>query len=77
MTKLDEYRSRATINPDHYRQGGIETIDVIDAWVDDVDSYCLGNAIKYISRYGKKSAEDPHDDIRKAIWYLQYILNKD
>lgn len=56
-------------HPAHY--GGdtpYETIKVIEAWGLH-NSYCLGNAIKYISRAGKKS--DPVvQDLKKAAWYL-------
>ncbi len=37
--------------PDHYIDGGIETIDFIEAKKLD---YHLGNVVKYISRAGKK-----------------------
>lgn len=52
-------------HPPHYKQGGIETIDVIEAWQLD---FCLGNAVKYISRAGKKG--DMVEDLEKAQWYL-------
>lgn len=61
-------------HPDHY--GGedhpYEAIKVISAWN---LGFCLGNAIKYISRAGKKNADKECEDIKKAIWYLQYYLN--
>ena len=58
-------------HPDHYTEGGIETIDYIEA---KGFNYHLGNAIKYISRAGLK--EDEIEDIKKAIWYLNRYLNK-
>lgn len=36
-------------NPSHYTYGSIETIDFIDSCGYGLD-FCLGNAIKYISR---------------------------
>lgn len=54
-------------HPSHYIQGGIETIDVIEAWELD---YCLGNTVKYISRAGKKDPEKIIQDLEKARWYL-------
>jgi hypothetical protein len=60
------------INPQHYQHGGIETIEYIEA---KQLGYHLGNAVKYISRAGHKSA-DPTQDIEKAIWYLQRYLEK-
>ncbi|MFA5023354.1 MAG: DUF3310 domain-containing protein [Patescibacteria group bacterium] len=55
-------------HPIHY--GGeediYETIKVIEAWGLD---FCLGNAIKYISRAGKK--ENTIEDLKKAVWYIE------
>ena len=57
-----------TVNhPPHYRAGGIETIDFIEA--KDLN-YRLGNVVKYVSRAGKK-ASDPIEDLKKAAWYLE------
>ncbi len=54
-------------HPDHYTSGGIETIDFIEA---KGLGYNLGNAVKYISRSGKKSTSDEVIDLKKAIFYL-------
>jgi hypothetical protein len=54
-------------HPPHYKQGGIETIDVIEAWQ---LGFCLGNAIKYISRAGKKDPGAELEDLKKARFYL-------
>jgi hypothetical protein len=54
-------------HPPHYKAGGIETIDFIEA--KDLN-YRLGNVIKYVSRAGKKDS-DPVEDLEKAAWYLQ------
>ena len=56
------------VNPAHYQQGGIQTIDAIEAWQ---LGYCLGNAVKYISRAGKKEAGKEIEDLKKAIWYIE------
>lgn len=57
-------------HPNHY--GGAdnpyETIKVIEAWGLD---FTLGNAVKYISRAGKKEPDKNIQDLEKAIWYLQ------
>ena len=52
--------------PPHYKTGGVETIDFIEA--KDLN-YRLGNVIKYVSRAGKKSS-DPIEDLKKAQFYL-------
>ena len=54
-------------NPPHYRAGGVETIDFIEA--KDLN-YRLGNVIKYVSRAGRKDT-DAVQDLEKAAWYLQ------
>ena len=54
-------------SPPHYRTGGIETIDFIEA--KDLN-YRLGNVVKYVSRAGKKLDSDPLVDLKKARWYL-------
>lgn len=58
-------------HPAHY--GGAdnpyEVIKVLGAWK-LLDNFCLGNAIKYIARAGKKG--DTVEDLKKAIWYLEY-----
>ena len=54
-------------HPPHYKAGGVETIDFIEA--KDLN-YRLGNVVKYVSRAGKKSS-DPVQDLEKAAWYLQ------
>lgn len=61
--------------PSHYTEGGIETIDFIRAklTVEQFEGYCLGNAMKYLSRAGKK--EDASKDKAKAEWYLQHLRN--
>ncbi len=49
-------------HPPHYKDGGIEVIDVIEA--------------KQLGFHpGKKDGVPMEQDIRKAIWYLQRKLN--
>lgn len=61
-------------HPAHYADGKIEVIDFIE---DKQLGFHLGNAIKYISRAGKKDPSKKHEDIEKAIWYLtRYIDNQ-
>lgn len=60
-------------HPAHY--GGVdnpyEAIKVIEAWS---LGFCLGNAIKYICRAGKKG--DRLEDLRKARWYLDREIHR-
>lgn len=54
-------------HPAHYTEGRkYEPIEVIEDWELD---FCLGNALKYISRAGRKN--DTVEDLNKAIWYIQ------
>ena len=56
-------------NPSHYTAGReFETIDVIEDWG---LGFHLGNAVKYISRAGRKDPDKLGQDISKAIWYLE------
>jgi len=54
-------------HPAHYTDGKIEVIDFIE---DKKLGYHLGNAIKYISRAGKKDPEKTAEDLKKAVWNL-------
>ena len=49
-------------HPAHYTDGQIEVIDFID---DKQLSYCFGNAVKYISRAGKKDPAKTIEDLQK------------
>ena len=53
--------------PAHYTDGKIEVIDFIE---DKNLGFNLGNAVKYISRAGKKDPEKTIEDLQKASWYL-------
>ena len=55
-------------HPDHYTDGGYEVIDFIE---DHRLGFHYGNAVKYISRAGKKDPEKKKEDLEKAIWYLR------
>lgn len=60
-------------HPSHYTDGKIEVIDFIE---DKNLGFCLGNAIKYIARAGKKDPSKLEEDIKKAIWYLNRFLKE-
>lgn len=55
-------------HPSHYTDGKIEVIDYIE---DKKLGFCLGNAVKYISRAGKKDPTKEVEDLRKALWYVE------
>jgi hypothetical protein len=53
-------------SPAHYKAGGIETIDFIEA---KKLGYNLGNVVKYVSRADYKGRLV--EDLKKAEWYLK------
>ena len=58
-------------HPPHYKSGGIETIDFIEA---KELSYHLGNVVKYVSRADHKGSK--LEDLKKAQWYLNRAIEK-
>lgn len=63
----EENKNDPVNHPSHYTDGKIEVIDYIE---DKGLDFCLGNAVKYISRAGKKDQEKEIEDLRKAAWYI-------
>lgn len=62
------------INPDHYKQGGIECIDAMKASMteEQFQGYLKGQVIKYLWRLGLK--DSAVQDARKAQWYLDRLI---
>lgn len=66
-------------HPNHYNDGNIEVIDFIE---DKNLDFHLGNAIKYISRAGKKheqgmsNKQKEINDLRKATWYINRKIDQ-
>lgn len=58
-------------HPSHYTSGKIECIEYIE---DKQLGFHLGNAVKYITRAGKKSPEKKIEDLRKAMWYIDRYI---
>lgn len=58
-------------NPSHYKSGGIEVIDVIEAFN---LNFRLANVVKYVLRAGRKG--DALEDLEKAAWYLDREIDK-
>jgi hypothetical protein len=64
----------AVNHPAHYGgDGTYEAIKVIEAWELD---FSLGNAVKYISRAGRKPGADEVEDLEKARWYLTRAIQR-
>ena len=60
-------------HPAHYKVGGIETIDFIEA---KGLGYHIGNVVKYITRAGHKGTTNGLEDLKKAQWYLNRAIEK-
>lgn len=62
-------------HPQHYiSDNGFETIDAIAGLTADksgLEAFCVGNVIKYVSRYKKKNGLE---DLKKAEWYLKRLI---
>lgn len=71
------------VDPDHYKKGSFQTIDVIEEFLDNESrlitakqKYLIGNAIKYLSRAGLKGStpEDAITDLKKAENYIHRAI---
>jgi hypothetical protein len=70
----DAVRPDMVNSPAHYMQGGIETIDFIEAKLtpEEFRGYLKGNVLKYASRMGNKGSM--RLDAGKAAWYSNRIV---
>jgi hypothetical protein len=60
-------------NPSHYTFGKYEVIEVINDWG---LNYNKGNAVKYIARAGRKHKDTEIEDLKKAVFYLNYEIKR-
>lgn len=61
------------IAPRHYNgRNGAQVIDITSEC-----DFCTGNVIKYVFRAGKKGGESRIDDLRKAKWYLDRLIEEE
>lgn len=64
-------------HPAHYQsKAGIEVIDVMEAFTEDLNGAEAVNTsqiIKYILRW--KNKNNPLEDLKKAKWYLERLIN--
>lgn len=63
--------------PTHYNTGAIECIDGIKESMngEEFKGYLKGNVIKYVWRYKNKGK--PIEDLRKARWYLEKLIEEE
>lgn len=70
-----ESQDKMVSHPDHYIHGGMETIDVIEAFIEGLpakEAFLAGQVIKYISRWHSKNGLQ---DLEKANWYLSRLID--
>ena len=68
--RMEGDRGDAVNHPAHYKVGGIETIDFIEA---KKLNYNIGNVVKYLTRADHKG--NRKQDLEKAKWYLERELS--
>jgi hypothetical protein len=67
-----DYMEDPVNHPSHYTDGKYETIEFIER---HGFSFHEGNAVKYISRAGKKDPTKTIEDLEKALWYIKRASN--
>ena len=64
-------------HPDHYTQGGLETIEIIKEVASKYTGFeasLVGNVVKYIDRANFK--DNKLQDLQKARWYLDRLIKE-
>jgi hypothetical protein len=71
---LNEQNVDVVNSPPHYKSGGIEAIEGIEASMgpEAFAGYLKGNIMKYMWRYERKGK--PIEDLKKARWYLDRLI---
>lgn len=71
-----ESTDKMVSHPSHYQsKSGLEVINVIEAFtegLEGIEAVDTANAIKYICRWKDKNGVQ---DLEKAIWYIQHLIN--
>lgn len=60
-------------NPAHYSALTPEPIAAVEGWG---LGFCLGSALKYIARAGRKPGETALEDLRKARWHISREIER-
>lgn len=66
--------SSDAVNPQHYKQGRTEVIDIIEDAVmgaEPFEAVCQANVLKYTLRYRHKNGVE---DLKKAVWYAEKLI---
>jgi len=62
-------KKKDNISPNYYKEG----IQVTDFILSYNMEWCEGNIIKYVTRY---KAKNGLEDLKKAKWYLEKLIEK-
>jgi hypothetical protein len=73
LKEVQEYLSSTYHSHYTSRESKTQTLDLIES-IGDAESFCRSNAIKYLSRFGKKNGKSKQD-ILKAIHYCVLLYH--
>ena len=78
VDNLDDALEDLVNHPNHYKSEGVSGIECIDAiqaalTEEEFQGFCKGNNIKYTWRSNRK--HDVDTNIKKAIWYMNKLLD--
>jgi hypothetical protein len=71
-TENIEIKQEMVDHPAHYNKHKVEVITVLQEFFSD--DPLIWQVAKYIFRYKHKNK--PVEDLKKALWYLQYKINE-
>ena len=75
-TNPSDTKSDMVCHPAHYNQGKVECIDAMAAATVNnrgIEAICVSNIIKYLWRY---EAKNGLEDVKKAAWYLNRLIDE-
>lgn len=72
----DNHSKPNTLSPSYYnKEGHLSCYEIQDTLVSDlegIESYYMGNVVKYLYRYKNKNGVE---DLRKALTYVQFLIS--
>lgn len=74
--KIYKYIDGKRSGSSYYGDKSVQVVDLLRT-TGDLEAFCRGNIIKYISRWGKKDGEKNMDDLYKAIHYIVMLLEEE
>ena len=73
INNLDQKEEYDFVNPEHYKQGSMEVIDMMKLlWgTEALILHCEMSEFKYRMRLGRKPDQPTDRDLQKALWYQE------